>query len=114
MSTRFETTQTKPFGPAAAAFLAAGVGALALGVLTTWAEISADFGKALTYSKDVGPLSGKVILSSVVYVAALAVLGGVFWRRNPSPTIVYWTAGVLVGLGLILTFPPTWKLFGAG
>jgi hypothetical protein len=114
MSTHVETSQTKPYGPAAAAFLAAGVGTLVLGVLTTWAEVSADFGKAITYSKEVGPLSGKVILTSVIYVAALAVLGGVFWRRNPSPTIVYWATGILVALGLILTFPPTWKLFGAG
>jgi hypothetical protein len=114
MSIHLETSQTKPFGPAAAAFLAAGFGTLVLGVLTTWAEVSADFGKAITYSKEVGPLSGKVILTSVIYVAALAVLGGVFWRRNPSPTIVYWAAGILVAFGLILTFPPTWKLFGAG
>ena len=114
MSTPVQISQTKPFGPAAAALLAAGVGSFALGVLTTWAEVSADFGKAITYSKAVGPLSGKVILTSVVYVGVLAVLGAVLWRRNPAPTMVYWTAGILVALGLLLTFPPTWKLFGAG
>jgi hypothetical protein len=114
VSTHIETSHTKPFGPAAAAFLSAGIGTFVLGVLTTWAEVSANFGKALTYSTAVGPLSGKVIWASVVYIAALVVLGGVLWRRNPRPTIVYWTSGILVALGLILTFPPTWKLFGAG
>jgi hypothetical protein len=108
-----ETSQSKPFGPAAAAFLSAGIGTFSLGVLTTLAEVSADFGKALAYSKEVGPLSGKAIWASIVYFVALAVLGAVLWRRNPSPNIVYWTAGILVALGLLLTFPPTWKLFGA-
>jgi|SRR6266511_1399365 hypothetical protein len=114
MSMRTQTSETKPFGPAAAAFLAAGVGVFVLGVLTVWSEVSAGFAKTLTISTEVGPLSGKVIWSAVVYVVALGVLGAVLWRRNPASRTVYVTSGVLVVLGLLLTFPPVWKLFGAG
>lgn len=103
----------KPFGPPAAAFLAAGITSAFFGVFTTIVEGSTSLQKAVTYSKPVGPLSGKVIWSLVVYVAALAVLGGLLWRRNPSPRLVYITSGALTAVGLIFTFPPTWKLFGA-
>lgn len=50
--------------------------------------------------------------STIVCFVALAVLGGLLWRRNPSPTIVYSTSSVLIAIGLIFTFPLTWKLFG--
>ncbi|HEY3085713.1 MAG TPA: hypothetical protein VGK28_09665 [Candidatus Dormibacteraeota bacterium] len=113
MSTRDMGAQTKPFGPAAAALVAAGAGSFALGVLTTLVEVNTSVKTALTYSKEVGPLSGKVIWASVVYFVTLGVLAAVLWRRNPPPQQIYWVTGILVGLGLILTFPLTWKLFGA-
>lgn len=107
----FEVGPTKAFGPVAASFLAAGIGALALGILTTAAEASASFAKTLTISSAVGPLSGKTIWAVVAFLASWAVLTIVFMRRNPSPTLVYWLTGTGVGLGLLLTFPTFFDLF---
>jgi hypothetical protein len=39
----YDEPPDKPFGPVAAVFLAAGIGALVLGILTTVAEASEDF-----------------------------------------------------------------------
>jgi hypothetical protein len=65
-------TQTldKPFGPVAAVFLAAGIGALVLGLLNVLATASASFAKALTYSTQVGPLSGKTVWAVIAFVVS--------------------------------------------
>jgi hypothetical protein len=52
-------------GPAAAAILAAGIGALVLGILTTWAEASEGFKEDLQWNDKVGPLSGKTITGAI-------------------------------------------------
>jgi hypothetical protein len=95
----------KPFGPVAAVFLAAGVGALVLGILTTLAEASEGVKSWLEWSTAVGPLSGKTIIAVIAFVVAWVVLGIGLRGRNPKPSIVFtWTA-VLVAVGLVLTFP---------
>src|SRR6266545_788135 len=80
------TGMDKPFGPVAAVFLAAGIGALVLGILTTLAEANEGFKSWLEWSTSVGSLSGK-----------------------PS-SIFTWTA-VLVAVGLVLTFPTFFQAF---
>jgi hypothetical protein len=118
-------TQTKPNGPVAAAFLAAGVGSLVIGIGVVLNEASAtikdaigvDFNAFLQFDKNfglgsgVGPLSGKVGLA----VFALAVSWVVFhlWLRGKEVSFRnYFIASlVLVGLGFALTFPPIFLLF---
>jgi hypothetical protein len=53
--------EDKPEGPISAAIIAAGIGALGLGVLTTLAEASETFSGWLTLNAGVGALSGKTI-----------------------------------------------------
>ena len=71
----------KPEGPVAAAILAAGVGALALGVLTTLAEASEGFKEFLTFSEPVGPLSGKTIGAVLIWLVAWVVLHIVYRNK---------------------------------
>jgi hypothetical protein len=52
------TPDTKPNGPAAAAFLAAGVGAFVLGLMVTLAEASEEIKDFLDFSKNYGIGSG--------------------------------------------------------
>ena len=59
-------TTTKPFGPVAAVFTAAGIGAVVLGILTTLTEASASIKDALQLNDRVGPLSGKTIFAVLV------------------------------------------------
>jgi hypothetical protein len=101
----------KPFGPVAAVFLAAGIGALVLGILTTLAEANEGVKSWLEWSTSVGPLAGKTIIAVIAFIVAWVVLGIGLQGRNPkSSTIFTWTA-VLVAVGLVLTFPTFFQAF---
>jgi hypothetical protein len=101
----------KPFGPVAAVFLAASIGSLVLGILTTLAEASDGISSALEWSKAVGSLSGKTIISVLVFLVSWGILHSVLRDRDPDPRKVFmWTAG-LVALGIVLTFPTFFQLF---
>lgn len=100
-----------PNGPAAAAFVAAGVGSLALGLLTTLASASAAFGSAIVLYAPAGPLSGKTTIAVVCWLAAWSVLH-MMWRARSLDfgRVSWWTYG-LIALGLLGTFPPFFELF---
>jgi len=103
----------KPEGPIAAAILAGGVGSAALGILTTLAEASTDVKDWLEWSSDVGPLSGKTTVAVLVWLVAWAVLH-VLYRGKPYETKRAFTiAVVLVGLGVLGTFPTFFQAFTA-
>jgi hypothetical protein len=105
------TGMDKPFGPVAAVFLAAGIGALVLGILTTLAEANEGFKSWLEWSTSVGSLSGKTIIAVIAFVVAWVVLGIGLRGRNPKPSSIFtWTA-VLVAVGLVLTFPTFFQAF---
>jgi hypothetical protein len=118
-------TDTKPNGPVAAAFLAAGVASLVIGIGVVLNEasqtikdaIGVDFNAFLQFDKNfglgsgVGPLSGKVGLAVIAFVVSWVVLH--LWLRGKEVTFrTFFIASlVLVGLGFALTFPPIFKLF---
>jgi len=102
----------KPEGPIAAAILAAGTGALTLGIITTLVEASAPIKKALTLSTTVGPLSGKVAITIGVWLVVWLVLH-LALRRKPYETRRALTISlILIGLGVLGTFPTFFQLFG--
>jgi hypothetical protein len=102
----------KPEGPIAAAILAGGVGALAMGVVTTLSEASTGFSNALKWNAAVGPLSGKTIVTVLVWLAAWAVLH-LAYRRKPYETRRALTiALILIGVGVLGTFPTFFDMFG--
>lgn len=101
----------KPEGPIAAAIIAGGVGAAALGLFTTLAEANEDIKDWLDWKSEVGPLSGKTIMAVIVWLVAWAVLH-VVYRNKPSETRQAFTiAAVLVGLGVLGTFPTFFQAF---
>jgi hypothetical protein len=118
-------TQTKPNGPVAAAFLAAGVGSLVIGLgvilneasATIKSAIGVDFNAFLQFDKNfglgsgVGPLSGKVDLAVIAFAVSWVVFH--LWLRGKEVTFQnYFIASlVLVWLGFALTFPPIFLLF---
>lgn len=104
-------TDDKPFGPVAAVFVAAGIGAVVLGIATTLAEASEDIKSALEWSKSVGPLMGKTIVSVIAFAVSWVILHTIWRDRNLDPRRVFaWTA-VLVAVGVLLTFPTFFQLF---
>jgi hypothetical protein len=73
--------EDKPEGPIAAAVIAGGIGAFALGLVTTLAEASEGIRNWLQWSDPVGPLSGKVIMAVLVWLVAWAILHVALRRR---------------------------------
>lgn len=101
----------QPEGPIVAAILAGGIGCLALGVFTTLAEASVTIKDWLTWSDKVGALSGKTIMAVVVWLVSWAILHAVYRNREAETRKALTIALVLVGLGVIGTFPTFFQLF---
>lgn len=94
-----------PNGPVAAAILAGGIGAAVLGVVTTLSEVSTGIANALNWINPVGPLSGKVGVTVILYL--LSWLGLYFtWRgKNVDFNRIATVAFALLAIGLHGTFP---------
>jgi hypothetical protein len=91
--------------------VAAGVGALVLGILTTLSEASEGFASALQWSDSVGPLMGKTIIATLVFIVVAAVLWAAWRDKDPAPRSILTLSIVLFALGLVLTFPVFFQLF---
>jgi hypothetical protein len=102
----------KPEGPIAAAIIAGGVGAAALGVVTTLAEASEGIREWLQWSDAVGPLSGKVLMAVGVWLVAWAILHAVLRRRPYETRRALVVSLVLIAVGVVGTFPTFFQLFG--
>lgn len=101
----------KPEGPVAAAILAAGVGAFALGVLTTLAEASEGIKDFLSLYDPVGPLAGKTIGAVIVWLIAWAVLHLMYREKAVESRKALTTSLILVGFGVLGTFPIFFQAF---
>lgn len=112
-----QTPQTKPNGPVAAAFLAAGIGSFVMGLFIVLNEISKDINAFLKFDDNfglgqgVGTLSGKAILAMLAFVISWVVLHFVF-RGKEVPFNRYLAISlVFVAAGFLLTFPPVFEAF---
>ena len=104
---------TRIDGPPAAGLIAAGIGAVTLGLFITLAEASTEIKDWLQWNDRVGPLSGKTILAVVAYFGSFLILG-LWWRRKTfALRTVLVVAGILVALGLLFTFPPIFQAFAS-
>lgn len=101
----------KPEGPIAAAILAAGVGALALGILTTLAETSESVKEFLNLYDPVGPLSGKTIGAVIIWLIAWAILHTIYRTKAVESRKELAASLFLVGLGVLGTFPLFFQAF---
>jgi hypothetical protein len=104
-------TADKPEGPIAATILAAGIGSFALGLFTTLAEASEGFKEFLNFYDPVGPLSGKTIGAVVVWLVSWAVLHLVYRKKAVESRRELAVSLVLIGLGLLGTFPVFFQAF---
>lgn len=101
----------KPNGPAAAAILSAGVGVAALGLFTFLAESSKTMATLLKWSNPVGPLSGKTGMALIVWLVFWAFAYRMTKGKSVNFGKAWGWAVVLIILGLLLTFPPVFKIF---
>ena len=109
-----DTEPTRIDGPPAASLVAAGIGAVTLGLFVTLAEASTGIKDWLQWNDRVGPLSGKTLLAVVAYFGTFLILG-LWWRgRTFGLRSILIVAGVLLALGLLFTFPPIFQAFASG
>ncbi len=106
--------QQKPLtnGPAAAAILAAGIGCLALGLLTTLVQALAPAREVLNFYSPTGPMSGKTILATAVWLVAWAMLHFLWRSEQVDFGKIFAVTLLLIALGLLGTFPLFFRSFG--
>jgi hypothetical protein len=98
-------------GPGAAAVLSAGIGSFAMAVLAFAGDKSALVRNHLTFYKPTGPLSGVTTLAILIWLFTWAILE---WRWRKTTVALGRISAIaitLLGLGLVLTFPPFVDLF---
>lgn len=101
----------KPEGPIAAAILAAGIGAFALGILTTLAEANESIKEFLNLYDPVGPLSGKTTGAVIIWLVAWAILHLMYRTKAVESRKELAASLVLIGLGVLGTFPIFFQAF---
>jgi hypothetical protein len=98
-------------GSGAAAVLSAGIGSFALAVLACAGDKLAAVKNSLIFYQPTGPLSGVTTTAILIWIATWGILE---WRwRNRSVGVgrISIIALALLGLSLVLTFPPVVDLF---
>ena len=98
--------QDMPNGPAAAAILAAGVGCFMVALFAFLGDKIPAFKSVMIFYKPTGPLSGVTTCAIAVWLVCWAIL---HWRwswRMVSISKINAAALILLGLSLLLTFPP--------
>lgn len=101
--------RTLPLGEAMAAFVAAGIGSLALSIIVLLVETHVISVPAV--HEGAGTVSGRTPLAAVVWLVSWAILryrwrerdGG--WRKAEAATVA------MIVFGLLATFPLVWRLF---
>jgi hypothetical protein len=100
-----------PSGPAAALILAGGIGIFCMGLVTTLGEASTGIADALQWNDRVGPLSGKTLITVIVFAVAWALLTAL-WRSAKQPLrSITIASAVLIALGLLGSFPTFFQAF---
>lgn len=103
-------THAPATGPALAAVMAAGIGALGMGLVVLANE--AGLYSAPSLHAGAGGLSGRSTIAVVIWLVAWAILHARWKGQSPAPgPVLRWTL-LLTGLGVVMCFPPVWGLFG--
>ncbi len=105
-----DANQQVPNGPSLAAFLAAGIGAFALGFVVVLNEVGL-FSPPALYAP-AGGVSTRTTIAALVWLIAWVALHNRWKERDIAPWRIHALALVLTGLGILLTFPPLWTLIG--
>ena len=101
----------EPEGPIAAAVIAAGVGAFALGLLTTLSEMSKTIKDLLNFYDPVGSLAGKTVGAVVIWLVSWAVLHMAYRDKGFETRKTLTLALILIAVGTLGTFPIFFQAF---
>ncbi len=105
--------QDRPGGAVAAALVAGGLGSATIGLMTILAEALSGVKDALNWWDPAGPLVGKTGVGVIVFLISWIVLHFIFRNKEVNMARMTVIALVLLGFGLLGTFPPFFGLFAA-
>ncbi len=105
------TSAVLPNGSGAAAILSAGIGAFMVGFLAIAADKFVFVKSLLIFYKPTGPLSGVTTMAILVWLITWGILEGRWRNRTVALARINAVALILLGLSLLLTFPPVADLF---
>jgi hypothetical protein len=100
-----------PNGPGAAAVLSAGIGSLAVPIFAIAADKSSSVKDFFVIYKPTGALSGETTVAVLLWLTVWVILNWRWRNRSVSLTRINVIALALLGLGVLLTFPPLSDLF---
>ena len=98
-------------GVAAATFIASGIGALVLGLMTTGAVLSAGLKDALNWWNPAGPLTGKTGVAILAWLISWLLLNTLWKGKEVDLRKSFVISLILIGLGVLFTFPPVFEAF---
>jgi len=98
-------------GSGAAAILAASVGAFTLALLACASDKSAAVKSILIFHKPTGPLSGVTTAAILIWLFTWGILEWRWRNRTVAAGRITAVALAMLGLSLLLTFPPVIDLF---
>ncbi|MCH8995155.1 MAG: hypothetical protein IH959_09355 [Chloroflexi bacterium] len=96
-------------GPAMAAILGGAIGVFVLGFLTALAAVAEGVKEWLVFQNRVGSLSGKSVMTGVVWLVVWATLHLLWQKRDVPFAAVMVVSGVLLVVGNLLMFPPIFE-----
>jgi hypothetical protein len=105
------TSAVLPNGSGAAAIFAAGIGAFMLAFFSIAADKSAFLKNLFIFYRPTGPLSGVTTSAILVWLIAWGILEWRWRNRTVALARINAITLVLLGLSLLLTFPPVAELF---
>ena len=100
-----------PNGSGAAAILAAGIGSFVLAVLAFAGDKSAAVKSSLVFYKPTGALSGVTTIAILIWLFTWGIFEWRWGKKTIAAGRIIAVAFVLLGLSLLLTFPPVVDLF---
>lgn len=108
MTTSARTPGASTNGAALASMLGAGIGALAMGIIVILNETGLYAAPAL-YAP-AGGVSGRTTFAALAWLIAWAVLHRRWSGRHVESRHVQAVTLLLIGMGVLLLFPPVWTL----
>jgi hypothetical protein len=101
-----ESGSEMPNGPAAAAILSAGAGCFFVSFFALLGDAFPAVARCFNFYHPTGPLSGVTTTAIILWLVLWAVLARVWGRRSFSTGKINAVAFLLLGAGLLLSFPP--------
>ena len=98
-------------GSGAAAISSGAIGSLALATLAMAADKSATIKNLLAFYKLTGPLSGVTTVAVLIWLAVWVILERRWKNRNVALGPIIAISAALLGVSLLLTFPPFADIF---